>query len=75
MELQASGLPSAIQTLTREMVDRARVKALLSETDIIAKHLKDMRSVQAYVPPLYSQSSFDLFPTQAKASRGKTNQG
>ena len=55
-ELHASGLPGAIQELTREMVDRARIKALLSETDTITKHLKELKSVQGYVP--YSPSSF-----------------
>lgn len=58
MELKYSGLPSAIRTLTREMVDHARIKALLSETDTIAKHLKDMRIIQGCVPLLYSQASF-----------------
>lgn len=57
-ELHASGLPGAIQELTREMVDRARIKALLSETDTITKHLKELRSVQGYVPLVYSPPSF-----------------
>ena len=68
-ELAASGLPDAIQTLTREMVDRARVKALLSETDTITKHLKDMRSVHGCVPFLYSPASFDLHPADESFSR------
>jgi hypothetical protein len=56
MELHDSGLPSAIQELTVELVDRARIKALLSEADTITKHLKELRSVQGYVP--YRPSSF-----------------
>jgi hypothetical protein len=35
--------PRRYPELTREMVDRARIKALLSETDTITKHLKDLR--------------------------------
>ena len=49
MELRESGLPGAIQMLTREMVDRARIKALLNETDTITKHLKELRVVQGCV--------------------------
>ena len=65
-ELAASGLPGAIQTLTREMVGRARIKALLSETDTITKHLKDMRSVHGCVPFLYNPASFDFAPCRRK---------
>jgi hypothetical protein len=56
MELHDSGLPDAIQQLTKEMIARARIKALLSETDTITKHLKELKNVQGYVP--YSPSSF-----------------
>jgi len=55
-EFHASGLPGAIQELTREMVDRPRIQALLSEADTITKYLKELRSVQGYVP--YSLPSF-----------------
>ena len=55
-ELRASGLPGAIQELTSEMVDRPRIKALLSETDIIIKQLRNMRSVQGYVIFQYNSS-------------------
>ena len=36
-ELGASGLPGAIQRLTREVVERARINTLLREADIITK--------------------------------------
>ena len=56
-ELRDSGLPGAIQELTNEMVDRARIKALLSETDIIIKQLTVTRNVQEYVMFQYNSSS------------------
>ena len=46
LELHASGLPGAIQELIIEMGDRARIRALLSETDTITKYFKELRSVQ-----------------------------
>ena len=49
LELHASGLPDAIQELTGEMVDRARIMALLSETDIITTYLKELRSIHGCV--------------------------
>jgi len=55
-EFHASGLPGAIQELAREMVDRPRIQALLSEADTITKYLKELRIVQGYVP--YSLPSF-----------------
>ena len=55
-ELEYSGLPGAIQELTSEMVDRARIKALFSETNIIAKQFKDMRHVQGCV--MFQYNSF-----------------
>ena len=60
IELRASGLPGAIQELTREMVDRARIKALLSETDTMTKYLRELRSVQGCVPLSNSPSSFHV---------------
>ena len=74
MELSTSGLPDAIHKLTSEMVDHARIKALLSETDTIAKHFKEFRSVQRCVPLSYS-SPFLTYSPQTKTSRGKANQG
>ena len=68
-ELRASGLPGAIQELTTEMVDRARIKALLSEADTVTKHVKELRSVQGCVPLLYSQSSFTLLFADENFSR------
>ena len=60
LELHASGLPAAIQELTKGMVDRARIKALLSETNAITMHLRELRSVHECVPLLYSSSAFCL---------------
>ena len=51
-ELHASGLSNAIRELTGEMLDRARVMGLLSETDTITTYLKELRSVQGCVPLL-----------------------
>ena len=69
LELHASGLPNAIQELTKEMGDRARIQALLSETDIISKHLKELRSVQGRVLLLYNPSSVDLLLADENYSR------
>ena len=68
-ELHASGLLNAIQELTIEMGDHARIKALLSEMDTITKHLKELRSVQGCVPLLYSPSSFNLLLADENFSR------
>ena len=63
-ELRASGLPTAIQKLTKEMVDSARVKALLGEADTVIRQLREMSremsNVYEYVPPRYNLPSFDL---------------
>ena len=48
-ELRASHLPEAIQKLTREMVDCARISTLLREADTIIKQLREMSNVQEYV--------------------------
>ena len=69
LELYASGLPDAIHELTGEMVNHARIKALLSEADTVTKHLKELRNVQGCVPPLYSQSSFTLLLADENFSR------
>ena len=60
MELRDSGFPSAIHELTKEMVDCTQIKALLSKTDTITKHLKVLRSVQGCGPLSYSSPSFHL---------------
>ncbi len=60
MELHASGLPGTIQELTREIVDRARIKAFLSETDTVIRHLKELKSVQGCVPFSCSPPTFHL---------------
>ena len=48
-ELTDSGLPAAIQKLTREIVDRARTNALLSEADAIIRKLRYMANAQGCV--------------------------
>ena len=60
VELRASGLPGAIQKLTKEMVDSARINALLREADTIIRQLREMSNVQEYVLSLYSPPSFNL---------------
>ena len=59
-ELRASGLPGAIQKLTKEMVDSARINALLREADTIIGQLRKMSNVQEYVLFLYISPTFDL---------------
>ena len=68
-ELHASGLSNAIRELTSEMVDRTRIMALLSETDTIAMHLKELRSVHGCVSLLYSPSTFTLLLADENSSR------
>ena len=69
MELRDSGLPGAIHELTKEMVDRARIKALLVETDTVTKHLRELRTVQGCVPLSYSPPFFNLFLVDENFSR------
>ena len=69
MELLDSGLPGAIHALTKEIVDRGRIKALLSETDTITKYIKELRSVQGCVPLSYSLPSFQLLLADENFSR------
>ena len=52
LELHASGLPDAIQELSGKLIDRARIMALISETDTITTHLKELRSIHGCVPLL-----------------------
>ena len=59
-ELHASGLPGAIQKLTKEMVDSARINAFLRETDTVVRQLREMSNIQEYVLFLYSSTSSDL---------------
>jgi len=47
-ELHASGLPRAIQKLTKEMVDSARINVLIGEVDTIVRLLWEMSDVQEY---------------------------
>ena len=48
-ELRDSGLPGAIQKLTKEMGEGARINALLREADMLIRQLRKMSSVQEYV--------------------------
>ncbi len=57
-ELRNSGLPGAIQKLTTEMGESARINALLREADTIIRQLREMSSVQEYVLFLYIPPSF-----------------
>jgi len=59
-EHRDSGLPGAIQKLTKEMVDSARINALLSEADAIIRQLRKMSNIQECVLFLYSPPSLDL---------------
>ena len=59
-ELRDSGLPLAIQKLTKELAESARIDALLIEADTIIKQLRKMSNVQEYVLFLYIPPSFDL---------------
>jgi len=58
--LRASGLPGAIQKLTKELVDNGRISALLREADTIVRLLQEMSNFQEYVLFLYCSPSFDL---------------
>jgi len=49
VELHASGLPGAIQKLTKNMVDSTRINALLREADTIVRQIREMSNVQEYV--------------------------
>ena len=59
-ELRDSGLPRAIEKLTKELAESARIDALLIEADTIIKQLRKMSNVQEYVLFLYIPPSFDL---------------
>jgi len=59
-ELRASGFPGAIQKLTQEMADSARINALLREAEAIVRQLREMSNVQEYVLFLYCSPSLNL---------------
>ena len=59
-ELRDSGLPGAIEKLTKEMAKSARINALLREADTIIRQLRKMCNVQEYVLFLFIPPSFDL---------------
>ena len=66
-ELRDSGLPGAIQKLTTEMGESARINALLREVDTIIRQLRKMSIAQEYVLFLYMPPCFDLV-LQTKAA-------
>ena len=66
-ELSASGLPAAIQKLTIEMVDSAKVKTLLGKADTVMRQLREMSSVYECVLLRYSLPSYDLVPVDENA--------
>jgi hypothetical protein len=45
-ELKASGLPEAINKLTRELVDQAKRRAFLFESDSVCKQIRKMSQTQ-----------------------------
>jgi len=51
VELHASGLPRALQSLTKEMIDSARVNALLSEADTVIGLLVVLLQPRGLPPP------------------------
>ena len=50
-ELHASGLPSALQRLTKEIIDSVRVDALLSEADTVIGLLIGLLQPRGLPPP------------------------
>ena len=70
-ELRDSGLPGAIQKLTSEMVDTARVNALLSEADTVMRQLREMISLYECVLLRYNLRSFDLVPVDENSFLGQ----
>ena len=58
-ELRASGFSGDIQRLAKEMVESARVNALLSDADTVIRQLKEMRIVYECVLLRCGLSSFD----------------
>ena len=59
-ELHNSGLPGAIDKLTKDLAESARINALLREADTIVRQLRKMSNVHEYVLFLYISPSFDL---------------
>ena len=66
-EFSASGLPAAIQKLTEEMVNTARVKTLLGKADTVIRQLREMSNVYECVRLRYYLPSFDLVPVDENA--------
>ena len=62
-ELETSGLPAAIRTLTREILDHARSNAFLSEADAMIRKLRQTSNAQGCVRFPYGASEFCLVCT------------
>ena len=58
-ELRASGLSGNIQRLAKDMVESARVNALVSEADTVVRQLRELRIVYECVLPRCGLPSFD----------------
>ena len=58
-EIRASGLSGDIRRLTKNIVESARVNALLSEADTVVRQIREMRIVYQCVLPQYGLHSFD----------------
>ena len=61
-ELRSSGLPGAIQRLTAELVDGARIDEPLSEGDTVFRQLREIIIVYEWVLLQYDLLSSDLVP-------------
>ena len=66
-EFSSSGLPAAIQRLTKEMVDSVRVQTLLGKADTVMRQLREMRNAYEFVLLRYYLPSFDLVPVDENA--------
>ena len=68
-ELRSSGLPGAIQRLTTELVDGARINELLSEGDTVFRQLREIIIVYECVLLQYGLLSSDLVPADQNLLR------
>ena len=69
-EMSGSGLPDAIQKLTREMVDQAKQRALMQECEAVCKQLRKMSAAQEYVWLYHNLRSLTIL--QPKTPRSQT---
>ncbi|KIM23876.1 hypothetical protein M408DRAFT_332078, partial [Serendipita vermifera MAFF 305830] len=73
INLSESGLPDAINKLTREMVDQAKQRAFLSESIAVCKQLKKMSAAQErkLLEARRSKNEFDEAKREYDAARAK----